>query len=89
LDGAVSILDDLAEANPDALLADGLEAALVGYTVNQHHPHVAVYDIDKCVDVLVERDGMTPEEADEFLSFNTLGAYVGENGPMYVRFEST
>jgi hypothetical protein len=88
LDGAVSILDDLAEANPDALLADGLEAALVGYTVNHHHPHVAVYDIDKCVDVLVERDGMTPEEADEFLSFNTLGAYVGENGPMFVKFAS-
>ena len=83
----MSVLDILAEANPEALLADGLEAALVGYTVNHHHPHVAVYDIDKCIDVLVERDGMTPEEADDFLSFNTLGAYVGENGPMYVRFE--
>ena len=83
----MSVLDILAEANPEALLADGLEAALVGYTVNHHHPHVAVYDIDKCIDVMVERDGMTPEEADEFLSFNTLGAYVGENGPMYVRFE--
>lgn len=82
----MSILEDLAEANPEALLADGLEAALVGYTVNHHRPHVAVYDIDKCVSVLVERDGMTAEEADEFLSFNTLGAYVGENGPIYVRF---
>jgi hypothetical protein len=30
---------------------------------------------------------MTAEEADEFLSFNTLGAYVGENGPIYVRLE--
>lgn len=29
---------------------------------------------------------MTPEEADEYLSFNTLGAYVGGNGPLYVRF---
>jgi hypothetical protein len=38
--------------------------------------------------VLVERDGMTAEEADEFLSFNTLGAYVGENGPLFVRFAS-
>jgi hypothetical protein len=85
-EGTMTILEALAEANPDALLADGLEAALVGYTVNHHHPHVAVYDIDKCVDVLVERDGMTAEEADEFLSFNTLGAYVGENGPIYVRF---
>jgi hypothetical protein len=77
---------DLAELNPDALLADGLEKALVGYTANHHHPHVAVYDLDKCVDVLVGRDGMTAEEAEEFLSFNTLGAYVGENGPLFVRF---
>jgi hypothetical protein len=83
----MTTLEALAELNPDALTADGLEAALVGYTVNHHHPTVAVYDIEKCIDVLVERDGMTPEEADEFLSFNTLGAYVGENGPLYVRFE--
>ena len=81
-------LQDLAELNPDALLANGLEAALVGYTVNHHHAHAAVYDVDKCIDVLVERDGMSHEDADEFLAFNTLGAYVGENGPLYVRFAS-
>lgn len=52
--------------------------------MNHHHAHVAVYDYDKCVEVLVARDGMTHEEADEFLSFNTLGAYVGENGPLYI-----
>jgi hypothetical protein len=78
-------IECLRELNPDALLADGLEAAIVGYTVNHHHAHVVVYDIDKCIDVLVSRDGMTNEEADEFLSFNTLGAYVGENGPIYMR----
>ena len=78
------ILDRLSEINPDALLADGLEQALVGYTVNHHHPAVAVYDIQKCVDVLVERDGMSPDEADEYLGVNTLGAYVGENGPLFV-----
>jgi len=79
------ILEDLAELNPDALLADGLEAAIIGYTVNHHHPHVAVYDVQKCIEVLVERYSMTHEEADEYLSFNTLGAYVGEDGPLYVR----
>lgn len=79
------ILEDLAELNPDALLADGLEDALVGYTLNTHHAHVAVYDYEKCVEVLVSRDGMTPEDAEEYLSFNTLCAYVGENGPLYVR----
>jgi len=28
---------------------------------------------------------MTPEEADEYLSFNTICAYVGENGPLYIK----
>ena len=82
----MTTLEASVEINPDALLADGLESALVGYTVNHHHATVAVYDVDKCVQVLVDRDGMTHEGADEFLDFNTLGAYVGENGPLFVKF---
>ena len=78
-------IEDLAELNPDALLADGLEPAFLGYTLNHHRAHVAVYDFDRCVSVLVDRDGMSEEEADEFLSFNTLGAWVGENGPIFVK----
>lgn len=85
---AHAIKEALAEINPAALLADGFESALIGYTVNQHHAVVAVYDINLCEAVLVVRDGMTPEEADEFLSFNTLGAYVGENGPLFVRLHT-
>jgi hypothetical protein len=30
---------------------------------------------------------MTEGEAEEFLEFNTLSAYVGENGPLYVVME--
>lgn len=79
------MLHELSEANPEALLADGLEDALIGYTINTNHPHVAVYSTDKCVDVLVQRDGMSVEEAQEFLEFNTYCAYVGPNGPLFVR----
>ena len=78
-------LGDLAELNPEALTADGLESALIGFTINQHHAHVAVYDYDLCVEVLVVRDGMSHEEADEFLAFNTLSAYVGPNGPLFMK----
>lgn len=79
------ILDELAEANPDALLADGLEGALVGYTINTNFPHVAVYAAEKCVDCIVARDGISREEAVEYLEFNTFCAYVGPNGPLYIR----
>ena len=81
----IDAFEELRCANPDALLADGLEDAYIGFTVNQHHATVAVYDYDRCVAVLVQRDGMTDEDADEFLSFNTLGAYVGENGPLFIK----
>lgn len=80
----MSIKEHLAEANPDALLADGLEDAIVGYTINTHIPHVAVYDAAKCVEVLMKRDGMTHEEAQEYLEFNTYCCYVGPNGPIYI-----
>lgn len=77
-------MDDLELLNPEALLADGFEDALIGYTQNFHHATVAVYDYGKCVQVLVDRDGMSIEEAEEFLSFNTLDADFGENGPLFV-----
>jgi hypothetical protein len=79
-----AIREALSELNDEALLADGLEKAIIGYTANHHHPHVAVYDARKCIDILVTRDGMAYEDAEEFLSVNTLGAYVGQNGPIYV-----
>lgn len=76
---------ELRETNPAALLADGFEDAYLGFTLNQHHAVVAVYDYARCVQVLVKRDGMTDEEADEFLDFNTMCAYVGENGPLFIK----
>jgi hypothetical protein len=77
-------MDELADENPNALLADGLGEAFIGFTQNHHHPVVAVYDLQKCCEILA-RDGLTQDDAMEYLSFNTLGAYVGENGPLFVR----
>jgi len=79
------LLSDLTDANPDALTADGFDDAIIGYTVSTIHPHVVLYDAEKRIDILVERDGMSYEEADEFLSFNTLCCCVGENTPLFVR----
>jgi hypothetical protein len=81
---ADEIREQLAEANPDALFADGLDAALIGYTINTCHAHVAVYSAQKCVNVLVDRDGMTPEEAGNYLEFNTYCVFLGRNEPLFV-----
>jgi hypothetical protein len=78
------LMEDLAEENPEALRADGFEDCVLGYTCNHHHPVVAVYDLGKCIRRLMD-DGLSEEEAVEYLSFNTLGAYVGPHGPLFVR----
>lgn len=79
------MLEELEHINPDALTADGFEDAIIGYVENHHHPAVVVYDSEKCIRILVERDGMDEEGAREYFEFNTLGAYVGENGPIFVK----
>ena len=77
--------EQIAEMNQEALLADGFEDALIGYS-QQFNKVLALYDYAKCVSILMSRDSMTEEEACEFLEFNTLGAYVGENTPAFAFF---
>lgn len=68
------------------LLADGFEAAFLGVInpIAVGHKAIAVYDRAKCIEILVERDGMTEEEAEEFFEFNTAGAYAGDQTPVYL-----
>jgi hypothetical protein len=75
----------VAEINPEALLADGFEDAFVGMAERCGQPSLAVYDAEKCVHILEERDGMDYEEAEEFFSFNVSGAWAGEQTPLFLR----
>lgn len=64
------------------LKADGFDDAVIGIEQTMYR---LVYDIDKMVRILIERDGMTDEEAFEFLDYNVIGAYVGEKTPLYIQ----
>tara|TARA_R110000824_G_scaffold251654_1_gene440280 strand:- start:190 stop:432 length:243 start_codon:yes stop_codon:yes gene_type:complete len=65
------------------LLADGFESALIG-TAQQYNRTFAVYDYTKCVDILINRDGFTHDEALEHMEVNVLGAWVGESTPAFI-----
>ena len=70
------------------LKADGYDAAIIGQANvwRDHGRHdVIVYDAHKIIGILVERDGMSEEDAEEFFEFNIAGAYVGVSTPVYVR----
>mgnify|MGYP003631904264 FL=1 len=66
------------------LKADGFDEAVIGIGERCGQKAIIVYDALKCVKILVERDGMIFEEAREFFEFNTLGAWVGDETPMFV-----
>ena len=66
------------------LFADGLDAAFVGVARRCGQPDLAVYSIPLAIRVLVQRDGMSEEEAREYLEFNSIGAWVGEETPIWL-----
>lgn len=75
------ILDHFPDA--DILFADGLEEAFIGIAT-QHHKMFAIFDEDKCIDIL-QKNGMSYKEAIEYYHFNVTGAYVGENTPAFFK----
>jgi len=73
--------EEVAEANADALFADGFDDAIIGFDAAGG---CAVYDYNKCLKVLCDRDEMSREEAHEYMEFNVVGAYVGDFTPIFV-----
>lgn len=73
----------ISQHNPEALLADGFEDALIGVG-QQFNKALAVYDRQKCIEILMERDGMSDEEAVEYFEYNVTGAWVGEYTPIFL-----
>ena len=64
----------------EVIYADGFTEALMGHGYQFNHV-VAVYDYDKCIDILMKE--MSFEEAIEYFEYNVIGAYVGESTPVF------
>ena len=80
---AKEILERLREEEPETLLADGFEAAFAGTVQVFGKPTLALYDREKCIEILMVRDGMTFDQAVEFFDFNVAGAFMGEHTPAF------
>lgn len=77
-------LNEAADEGDEILLADGFEEALLGTVFGACRQPVACYDYHKCVEILMTRDGMDEEEAEEYLDFNAVGAFVGTGTPLFL-----
>lgn len=79
------IIDQLAEVNDAAQYPTDMVSAIVGYVERCGLPPLALLDTEKCIKIL-QKQGMTYEEAVEFFEYNTLGSYIGENTPCFATF---
>ena len=71
----------------EMLVADGLDEAILGVAYRAGSDPVMAYDISKVIKILMERDGMSREEAVEFYEFNIEQAYMGNRTPCWINTE--
>ena len=70
------------EVNPSAILWDGFDEALVGMT-EENKPVYDIYMMER----IMWRDNkkhITFEEASEWVQYNILQAYLGEDTPVHI-----
>jgi hypothetical protein len=70
------------ETDEEIMLMDGFEEAFIGFSRRCGQPTLATYSFDKMIQVLVERDEMDVMEAEEYISYNCAGAWMGELTPV-------
>ena len=85
MDRPLTLNQTLLRDTPDIeiMLADGFDEAFIGVGY-QFNKTIAVYDKQRCLQVLVDRDGMTHDEASEYFEFNVNGSYVGPLTPVFM-----
>lgn len=76
--------EEVAEINPDALVCDGFDEAIIGMAERINLGPVVAYSVEKILDILINRDGMTYEEAIEYYDYNVVGAWMGEFTPVFI-----
>jgi hypothetical protein len=66
---------------------DDLDDAIIGQASiwnGNKRVEVLVYEADKMIKVFKDRDGMTEDEAYEYILFNIENSYIGEDTPVLV-----
>lgn len=71
-------------SDEEFLQADGFDQALLGVVMDFNSKPRLVYSRYTCIEILMQRDEMSKEEADEYFDYNVAGSYVGERTPIWL-----
>ena len=82
---SIDVIKLAQEQFPDAIMVDGFNEAIIGFSIRLPKNTNFVYSVSKIINKLMSRDGMTYFEAEEFYSFNIKGAcFRPEIEPIYM-----
>ena len=76
-------LEFIEDNYPNVLIANGFDDAIIGIVERYGMNPVVLYNKDKCLKILQNRDGMSESEAIDFYYYNIVGAYMGEHTPCF------
>tara|TARA_R100000687_G_scaffold46781_1_gene37601 strand:- start:116 stop:346 length:231 start_codon:yes stop_codon:yes gene_type:complete len=66
------------------MVINGFEGAIIGVARRYGQPDLIAYDIEKIIEILINRDNMRHEEAIEYFEYNIVGAWIGETTPCFI-----
>jgi hypothetical protein len=84
MEGTKVTIEEIIDINPEAMMADGFDEAILGMCIQFGSEPVVAYDYEKCIQILMKRDNMDKTEALDFMEFNVIGSYVGLNTPVFI-----
>jgi hypothetical protein len=75
-------LDFILETFPEHTfeIPDGFEEAVIGI---EEYSMKLVFSVKKCIEILIDKEEMTLEDAVDHFDFNVKGGYIGEKTPIW------
>mgnify|MGYP003327860834 FL=1 len=83
----MSIRETIAEDYPDLLVLEPnyFDKAIIGM-VQRIGLDAICYDRDKVLEILMEEEGMSFEDAVEHFEYNIIGSWVGDSTPLFLSY---
>ena len=75
-------LDFILETFPEHQfeIPDGFDEAVIGI---EEYSMKLVFSVKKCIEILIDKEEMTLEDALDHFDFNVKGGYIGEKTPIW------
>ena len=78
------MIDYIDENAEGAVILSDLDDAIIGVVEEFGNGPRILYSTEKIIQILIDRDGMSEEEAVEYYVFNIVGMFAGEQNPVFL-----